>query len=229
MSNDTTSSGTGATPTPDTAVTATPGPASETQQKPALSLEEAMKRIAELEHSYKNADEERTRHRKKLSAYEDAEKKAQEAQLSEVERVNKQNSELQHKLETTERVMRERIIRYEVEAQAHKLGIIDPEAAAKLLDWSEIQLNDDGIPSNAANLLEKLIKHKPYLAPKPAEPAPAATPAQTATTQRAPAVPAMNPGRSNITAPNTPPPGRIPRLSDPGVLVPPGTVSKYQP
>lgn len=227
MSNDT-SSGAGATPNPDPAVTATPGPASETQQKPALSLEEAMKRIAELEHSYKNADEERTRHRKKLSAYEDAEKRAQEAQLSEVERVNKQNSELQHKLETTERVMRERIIRYEVEAQAHKLGIIDPEAAARLLDWSEIQLNDDGIPSNAANLLEKLIKHKPYLAPKPAE-TPAATPAQTAPTPRAPAVPAMNPGRANITPPDARPPGRIPRLSDPGVLVPPGTVSKYQP
>src|SRR6266702_641968 len=53
--------------------------------KPSVSIEDALARIAELEHANKNATEERDRHRKKLSTYEEAEKKAQDAQLSEVE------------------------------------------------------------------------------------------------------------------------------------------------
>lgn len=217
MSEQDTSSTAGATPNVDTAATATPAPGGATPQKPSVTLEEALSRIAELEHAHKNATEERDRHRKKLSSYEEAERKAQEAQLSEIERIRKQHAELQAQHDTYTRQMQERIVRYEVEAQARKLNIIDPDAAAKLLDWSELEYDDDGTPTNAAKLLDKLLKNKPYLAPAQQQaqqtqttPAQSSNPLQGKT----PAIPAMNPGRTTIQAPGSTPPGRPPRLSD---------------
>lgn len=226
MSNEDTSPETGVTPTPGPATGPTASTGA-TPEKPTATSEETLARIAELERALKNATEERDRHRKKLSGYEDAERKAQEAQLSEIERVNKQYSELQAQHTAYAQSMQERVVRYEIERQAAKLGIIDPDAAAKLLDRSALEYDEDGTPHNAAKLLKKLIEDKPYLAPAPSQPEQQA-PTRTQPV-RPPALPAMQPGRSNIPAPGATPPGRIPRLSDPGVLVPPGTVAKYQP
>lgn len=214
------SPGAGVTPSSGTPATGTPASSSATlDPKPSLSLEEAIKKLADAEHSLNNAKEENARHSKKLSAYEKAEKEAaeakkaaEEAQLTEIERTKKQYADLQAQHDTYTRQMQERIVRYEVERQAAKLGIIDPEAATKLLDWAELEYDEDGTPKNADKLLEKLVKNKPYLAPAPAQPTP--TPAQTAPTPTAPATPAMNPGRSNIVAPGSTTPGRIPTWGD---------------
>jgi hypothetical protein len=221
MDNDTSSTGS-VTPNVDPPVTGTSTPGSVTPQKSALTLEEALKRIADLEHEHRNAREAEDRLGKKLSAYEKKEKEAlaakkadEEAQLSEIERIKKQHAELQAQHDTYTHQMQERIVRYEVEQQARKLGIIDEDAAVRLLDWSELEFNEGGTPTNAAKLLEKLVKDKPYLAPKqdvPAQPSngqPSA-PAQPVT----PAIPAMNPGRSSIPSPNAFTPGKPVRLSD---------------
>lgn len=208
-----------------TPATGTPATESATPQKPTLSLEEAMKRIADLEHTHSNAREELDRHRKKLSVYEKTEKEAEaakkaaeEAQLSEVERVKKQYSELQSQHDTYTRQMQERVVRYEIENQARGLNIIDPDAAVRLLDWSELEFAEDGTPTNAQKLLEKLVKSKPYLAPQTQTQQAVGTPqtAQPTPPARAatPLIPAMNPGRANIAAPNTTPPGKIPSLSE---------------
>lgn len=217
--------------------TGTPAPGSATPPVAALTLEEALKKLADLEHAHGNATEEVERHRKKLSAYEKAEKEreaakkaAEEAQLSEIERITKQHTELQAQHTAMQQQMQHRLVSYEVERQASKLGIIDPDAAAKLLDWNELEYDENGIPSNAAKVLEKLVKSKPYLAPTQPQqpPEPSAQPA--ASVRSAPTIPAMNPGRTTIASPGVRTPGgKPPRLSDPGVLTPPGTVSKYQP
>ena len=206
---------TGVTSGPATGNTA---PSGATPEKAALSLEEATKRLADLEHSNFNAKEELERHRKKLTAYEKQEKEtaeakrlADEAQLSEIERTKKQHSELQAEYEAFKKMMQDRIVRYEIEGQASRLGIIDPEAASALMNKSLLEFNEDGTPSNAEKLLKDLIKNKPYLAPaKPEDPP--ATPAQTATQQKPPLTPAMNPGRSSIAVQGTPPQGQITRL-----------------
>lgn len=208
MTIENTSSDPGVTPTSDTPVTGTPAsPAGVMpQMKPSVTLEEALARIAELEHSHKNAVEERDRHRKKLSTYEKAEQDAKDAQLSEIERIQKQHSDLQQQHSAYTQAMQQRVTRYEVEKQAAKLGIIDPDAAARLLDASELEYDESGIPSNAAKLLEKLVKNKPYLAPAQSQSGePATPPARVG----APAVPAMNPGRTNITPPDALPPGKM--------------------
>lgn len=199
------SSSAGAMPAPGLPATGTT-PTGATPAGTASTLEEALARMKELERSLQNATEERDRHRKKLSRYEEAEKQAQEAQLSEVERLKKQHAELQAQHEEYTRRMQERVVRYELEREAARLGLIRPELAFKLIDWTELEFAEDGTPKNADKLLEKLLKEYPELA-KPREALPFGQPV-------APQLPAMNPGRSSIASPNQLPPGPPPRLSD---------------
>lgn len=235
---DTTSSGESVTPTSDQLVKSTPNASQgATPEKPTTpSLEEAMTRLADIERKHKNATEELDRHRKnakKLADYEEAERQAKEAQLSEIERTTKKYQELQSQHDTYVKTMQERIVRYEVEKEAGKLGIIDPDAATKLLDWSQIEYEEDGTPKNADKLLAALVKQRPWLKPAPT-PEPenkteSATPAaQQATPTTPPRLPAMSPGRSTIAAPSPVPPGKIPRLGDRGVFSAPGTVRQQQ-
>lgn len=231
MPDELTSSGNGATPTPEPGATPN-APVSATPQPAALSLEEAMKRIAELEHTHGNAKEELERHRKKLSAYEKAEaeraeqqKAAELAQLSEIERVKKEHAEIQAKHEAAIRELQETKIQHAVIREATGLSFIHPEIASRLLDWSELEYDEQGNPQNTSKLLEKLVKSMPELVR--ATQAPTAQPESnnqpSAPTRPngglrpapyAPAVPAMNPGRSNIPTPGVNPPGQPVRLSD---------------
>lgn len=232
MPDDITSPGNGATPAPVTPATGTPAPVSATPQPATLSLEEAMKRIAELEHTHGNAKEELERHRKKLSAYEKAEaeraeqqKAAELAQLSEIERVKKEHAEIQAQHEAVIRELQETRIQHSVMREATALNFIHPEIAARLVDWSELEYDDKGAPTNVQKLLDKLVKSMPELVK--ASQAPTAQPESNNQPQAptrpngglrpapfAPAVPAMNPGRSNIPAPGVNPPGSPVRLSD---------------
>lgn len=192
------------TPTPAPAATHTPD-AQAADGSEYISLDEARKLRSEAANL-----------RKRMKAFEDAEQAARDAQLSEVERTKKQHADLQAEHETYRRTAQERIVRYEVAMQAQKLGIIHPDAAAKLLDWSELEYDEDGTPKNADKLLEKLLKTMPYLA-RANEPA---TPAPTQPTQATPApvtptIPAMNPGRSSFNAAaNAPKPGVKPSWND---------------
>lgn len=208
----------GATPAPGTPATgitastgATPTP------KPAATYEEALARIAELEHASKNAVEERDRHRIKLTKYEEeaaaAKKAAEEAQLSEIERAKKQLVDEQAKHAAEVQQMRDRVVRYEVEKQAGKLGAKDPAIVARLVDNKELELADDGTPTNAEEVLKKLLISAPFLFAESAE---QQKPAGGA--QQAPSTPPMNHGRTNIQSPTTATPGKIPRLTDPGIL-----------
>jgi hypothetical protein len=207
MGEETTSSGAGATPLTGSPATGT-APAGATPKSTSLNtLEEALARIAELEHSHKNATEERDRQRKKLSTYEEAEKKAQDAALSEVEKVNRRATEAEQQAQK----YRQELISAQVQLAAQKRNIIDPELAALALTQT-LEYGEDGMPSNLDKALDELMKNKPHLVAKPDAVPP--SPAQTAS---APAIPAMNPGRSSIMKQN-PTPGKIPRLTDPDMF-----------
>lgn len=173
-----------------------------------------MKRLAEYEHKYGNATEELERHRKKLTAYEKAEaereaakKAAEEAQLSEIERVKKQYGEAEQQIQR----YKQELIAAQVRMAAQAKGIIDPDLAALAIQ-SSLEYGEDGMPTNVDKALDALLKNKPYLAPAPAEP-----PAQPAPTpvQAAPTIPAWNvSGRSQLAPPTVTPPGKPPRLAD---------------
>lgn len=118
---------------------------------------------------------------KKNADYEAKEKAAADAQLSEMERSQKQAAEWQQKYADTTRAYQERIVSYEIEKQASKLNIIDPDAAVKLMDWTQLEYDDDGMPKNADKVLAALVKDKAYLVAPPASGAngaQAATPAK---------------------------------------------------
>jgi hypothetical protein len=49
-------------------------------------------------------------------------------------------------------------------AKSAKLGIVDPDAAYRLLDKGAIEYGDDGKPTNTEALLVAMLKERPYLA-----------------------------------------------------------------
>src|SRR5258708_1421788 len=107
-------------------------------------------------------------HRTKLKKFEDDETQRTQAQMSEQEKLQKTAADLQSKYDSDTSALTERIVRYEVERQAARLGIIDPDAAAQLIDWDALEYDEDGTPRNADTLLKDLLKAKPYLAGKAA-------------------------------------------------------------
>jgi hypothetical protein len=137
---------------------ATPEPqAGDGQSETTISLEEAKKLRSEAANL-----------RKRLKGFEEAETKAKEAQLSEQQKLEKKLADLQAQHDAVARQSQERIVNYEVRLQAAQMGIVDPDAAARLLDWSGIEYDDDGSPQNVSELLKGLLKAKPYLAGKQA-------------------------------------------------------------
>jgi hypothetical protein len=104
--------------------------------------------------------------------------------------LEQQLADLQKKYDDTARQSQERIVNYEVRLQAARMGIVDPDVAAKLLDWSEIEYGDNGSPTNVEDLLKGLLDAKPYLK----APQGRATPTSGGAT---------NPSRSTTSSQNT--------------------------
>lgn len=50
-----------------------------------------------------------------------------------------------------------------------KLGILDPEVTAALIDWDDLEFDDDGKPTNVEDVVRALIAKKPMLAGKPSD------------------------------------------------------------
>lgn len=101
--------------------------------------------------------------------------KLQDAQLTETQRLAKDKERAEAERDQLREDLRDKVNRYEVQLQANKLGIIDPEAAVKLLDWSSLEYGEDGAPKNVEAALKALLVAKPYLAAQAAPPAPGAT------------------------------------------------------
>jgi hypothetical protein len=47
--------------------------------------------------------------------------------------------------------------------RARELGIIDPDAAYRLLDLAEVEYDETGRPTNIERLLRDLVRKRPYL------------------------------------------------------------------
>jgi hypothetical protein len=153
----------GATPAP-TPQAGEPPPANpsgtDTPKPSSRSVDDLEKEIAALR-------KENAERRVKLTAFEKAQADAEAAKLTELEKAKKAQADAEAKATQHEREMQELRVTVSIERQASKLGIVDSEAAAKLLDWSEIEYDDAGKPKNIDKLLEKLAKDKPYLVGKP--------------------------------------------------------------
>jgi hypothetical protein len=110
---------------------------------------------------------------KRLAEYERKEEEARLAQLSEQDRLKELVRQREAELDHERTLARDRMNHYEVQLQASKLGIVDPDAAVKLLDWGSLDYDDEGRPADIVGALKDLLASKPYLAAQPAPTQPA--------------------------------------------------------
>jgi len=100
----------------------------------------------------------------KLKEHDDAEK-------SEVERLTAEKATLEQEIVKRDEAMTDQVIRTEVERAAAKAGVINPEAAYRLIDHDELEY-EDGKVAGVDKALKTLLKSEPYLVRPDAEPPP---------------------------------------------------------
>jgi hypothetical protein len=129
-----------------------------------------------LQQELTRAREQAAATRIELKAIREAEKARADAELSEAEKLTKRQKELEAQVEALTKQARQKTLEAAIVKQAILLGIIDPDAAVKLLDADELELDDEtGEPKNVEAALKALIKDKPYLASKPDKATPGST------------------------------------------------------
>lgn len=155
---------------PKTGTVTTPPGTGETPgtTHPQVSIEDALKEIESLKTALKKTNAESAGHRIKAKELDELKAQIESEKFSEQEKLQKQISDLKAQHEEAVRQHQETKVRAAVERQAHHIGIVDEDAAVRLLDWSEIEYDDKGSPTNIEDLLKKLLKAKPYLAGKAA-------------------------------------------------------------
>jgi len=116
-------------------------------------------------------------YRKRLRELEGKVRADEEAKLTEQERLQKRLAELERKEADYQMALQARTLEYEVKLHASRLGVVDPEAAYRLLDLKQIEFDEDGKPTNVEKAIKELVAKKPYLVssagavPSPAYPA----------------------------------------------------------
>lgn len=130
------------------------------ETKPTLTLEQA---LSELEKVRREA----AGNRVKLNEFESAQRAAEEAKLSEAEKLQKRLADQERTIAERDLALQEVRIARAVASAANKLGCVDSDVAERLLDASAIEYDADGKPQNIEALLEKLMKDKPYLKSQP--------------------------------------------------------------
>ena len=123
--------------------------------------------VAVLQRELSKAQRQAAESRIELKAIRDAEQTKADAELDETTRLTKRQKELELEVEKLTKQARRAVLEAAIVKQAITLGIHDPDAAVKLLDTDELELDDEGEPKNVESALKALIKAKPYLATKP--------------------------------------------------------------
>ncbi len=128
----------------------------------------------------------------KLAQFEEAQKQAELAKLSEQEKLQKKLAELQRTYDEHQAQTKQQLARAAVRVSAASVGI-KPDLAARLIDPAEIEYGADGEPTNVPALLDALLTAYPELA----APATSATTSQATSSARPAGASATNPARSS--------------------------------
>jgi flagellar biosynthesis GTPase FlhF len=154
--------------------------ADESHNKSTKSADDYERMIAELR-------KENAGHRTRLKKVEEEETKRAEAQLTKEQLLEKQYNDLKAQHEEYTQAQTERTIKHEVALEAAKLGVNPKhlDRVARFIDWEEIEVDEQGHPTNVREVVEQLVKDMPELIPKSAPTSGGAT----------------NPPRSQSTAP----------------------------
>lgn len=97
------------------------------------------------------------------SALKQARERA-EAEKTELQKAQELAAQREKQIEDLLNAQKALSTQNEVTQTAARLGIVDPDAAYKLLDKEAIEYEENGKPKNVETLLQSLLKGKPYLA-----------------------------------------------------------------
>lgn len=147
---------------PTTPVTQTPAPNSAAPAA-APSIEELQATLERERKERQDANKEAQATRAKLRQLEQADEERRKAAMTEEEKIKAEVEALRGETATLKAERQSMLISSAVQSAAVKLGIVDPEAALKLLDADALKLGDDGRPTNTEDALKKLLDAKPYL------------------------------------------------------------------
>ena len=89
---------------------------------------------------------------------------AEDANKSELAKAQERAAQLEKQLADAAEKQKALSTLSDITAKAARLGIVDPDAAYKLLNREALEYGDDGAPTNTEALLQALLKDKPYLA-----------------------------------------------------------------
>lgn len=184
--NTTVSSGAMSNDTAPTGAMPTTSAASEMQDA-TTSPDAVQKELADLRAALKKSNEDAKTHRLKAAELDKLKAEIEASKLSETERLQKQYDDLKAQHDEAVQAQTERAVKHEVALEAAKLGV-DPnvlDKVARFLDWEEIDVDEQGQPTNIRALVEQLVRDIPGLRSKGAPTSGGAT----------------NPPRSTTTAP----------------------------
>jgi hypothetical protein len=100
---------------------------------------------------------------KELEGLVKAQKTAEEAQKTDLDKANETIETLKTQTETLAQQNRLMLIKSEMERAARDMKFRDPEDAWTMLDLKKVEIDEDGKVSGVKEQLEDLKKRKPYL------------------------------------------------------------------
>lgn len=101
--------------------------------------------------------------RKRLKAFEEAEKKRADAEKSEAQKLADDKAAFEAERTAFANERKQTRTASAVEAAARKLGFRNPAKAFRLLDEDDLGIEEDGTPSKAEEALKALAAEEPYL------------------------------------------------------------------
>jgi hypothetical protein len=89
-----------------------------------------------------------------------------EAAKTQEERLQESLANRERETEELRSRLQDLLVGSALEREAAKVGFNNPATAKKLVDWSELEYDDNGEPTNAADLVASLAEREPYLTAK---------------------------------------------------------------
>jgi hypothetical protein len=106
--------------------------------------------------------------RTELKKFQDEKKAADDANLSELDKLKRDHAEAAAERDRLKAQLQRSETEKTLALAARKLGIVDEDAAIRLLDWDALEFDPEtGKPKNAEAQLKALMQARPWLAAQP--------------------------------------------------------------
>ncbi len=122
------------------------------------SAAELAAELAKARDALKQANNEAATRRKKLEEYEKAEQARKDAELSEMDKLNKRLTDAETAKETALRTANERLLKAAFVAEAALAGAEHPGDAFLLADRSSVTIDDDGNVKGATEAVKAIVE-----------------------------------------------------------------------